>query len=134
MHDQQADELVLRIVDGFNALEAVFWGVCAVAFVIAAVRRREGRLTSLVAAFLFAAFAGSDVVEVETHAWYRPWWLAAWKGSCIAGLVALWGHHKWSARKNRRRALKTDLAADSGPSQNATPPATAEHRQPPEAR
>jgi len=37
----------------------------------------------------FLAFGVSDLVEIDTQAWWRPWWLLLWKASCIAGLVWL---------------------------------------------
>ena len=33
----------------------------------------------------FFAFGISDFVEIHTGAWYRPWWLLAWKATCVAG-------------------------------------------------
>jgi hypothetical protein len=41
------------------------------------------RVRCLVAAVTLVLFGISDVVEVETGAWYRPWWLLVWKGVCV---------------------------------------------------
>ncbi|MBE7458640.1 MAG: hypothetical protein KJ057_17160 [Phycisphaerae bacterium] len=37
----------------------------------------------------FLAFGASDVVEADTGAWWRPWWLLAWKAACLAVLLTL---------------------------------------------
>jgi hypothetical protein len=42
---------------------------------------------------LFAFFGLSDLVEVTTGAWWRPWWLLAWKAACLLGLIAIGLHH-----------------------------------------
>ena len=34
------------------------------------------------------AFGVSDVVEVQTGAWYRSWWMLAWKVACLGLMVA----------------------------------------------
>jgi len=37
-----------------------------------------------VAAVNFTVFGFSDFVEAATGAWWRPWPLALWKGTCVA--------------------------------------------------
>jgi len=41
------------------------------------------------AAVAFLAFAGTDLVEMQTGAWWRPWWLLVWKAACVGVLVTL---------------------------------------------
>jgi len=56
------------------------------------------RRDAVAAAVAFVAFGGSDVVESFTGAWWRPWWLFAWKAACVLGLLVL------LARRRRRQA------------------------------
>lgn len=69
----------------FNIAEAIFWVLLAV---IVATRGSSAhpslrRLGFLVAA-TFVAFAGTDLIESRTGAWYRPWWLLAYNAACVA--------------------------------------------------
>ncbi len=73
-----------------NRIEAGFWIVTGIALLVASFRlagvaAKEARLGALV----FAIFGGSDIVEATTGAWWRPWWLLAWKGLCLLALVVL---------------------------------------------
>lgn len=83
-----------------NIAEAALWGLIALvlagrAFFLSG----KGRRTSVIAAVFFALFGLSDVVEVYTGAWWRPWWLFGWKGLCIGVFVwLLYGHYR---RKRR---------------------------------
>lgn len=70
-----------------NYLEAVLWGGFAIVCFIAAARTTGiTRRCSAVAGLTLLAFGGSDVVEVSTGAWWRPWWLFAWKALCLVVL------------------------------------------------
>ncbi len=74
-----------------NRVEAGLWLFIAGALLCATPGRSPGvRWRLLAAAALFAAFGGSDLVEARTGAWWRPWWLLAWKAACVAGLLAIW--------------------------------------------
>jgi hypothetical protein len=72
-----------------NYCEAALWFAIGVAFLLVALRRRPLRATCLTAAAAFVAFGFSDVVEVHTGAWWRPWWLLAWKAACVGMFVWL---------------------------------------------
>jgi len=50
---------------------------------------RYRKLLLAIGAILFVAFAGSDIVELHTGAWWRPWWLLCWKGACLFGLLSV---------------------------------------------
>jgi hypothetical protein len=76
------------LVTVFNGCEAVLWSVLA--FVVAMrFRKSEVGLRRLawVMAALLVAFAVSDVIEMQTGAWWRPVGLLVLKGVCLAGLT-----------------------------------------------
>ena len=71
-----------------NYIEAFFWfviGLVHCGFLI----RPALRGSKLVAACTFFAFGASDLVEMYTGAWWRPWWLLIWKAMCILVLLVL---------------------------------------------
>jgi len=77
-------------LDVFNVFEAVWWALLGV--LLLRFRRRipiHQRALILPAAAVLIVFAGSDLVELQTGAWWRPWWLAVWKVSCVAILIGL---------------------------------------------
>ncbi|MCC7291024.1 MAG: hypothetical protein IT449_03060 [Phycisphaerales bacterium] len=90
-----------------NYWEAGFWGVAALGFSVAALRRRDRARRMLVAgALTLAAFGGSDLVEVHTGAWWRPWWLLGWKAACVGALVLLYREYRKlmaGAEENKRK-------------------------------
>ena len=85
-----------------NYLEALLWAGIALVFAILAARRAGSiRLRHALTAVAFALFGLSDVVEVRTGAWWRPWWLLLWKAGCILVLVALaWHHYRRTAERD----------------------------------
>lgn len=75
-------------VDAINAIEVVWWSVCGVLVLFwsrdaAADWRRLGRIAGI----CLLLFGVSDAVELRTKAWWNPWWLLAWKGTCILTLI-----------------------------------------------
>jgi hypothetical protein len=83
-----------------NRIEAVFWIAIAMAMIIAAMRQSgAARIDCFIAAIAFALFGLSDLVETKTGAWWRPWWLFAWKAACVLALLVLF------VRYLRRRRL-----------------------------
>jgi hypothetical protein len=71
-----------------NLIEAGFWVVFATAIAIGARNQsRPVRLLGVTASAVSLLFGISDLVEARTGAWWRPWWLLVWKGTCIAALV-----------------------------------------------
>jgi len=94
----------------FNVFEAVLWTALGIYAVVLATRfatrskersatRSEERSATqrlLLIAVVFWIFAGSEVMETQTGAWWKPWWLAVWKGGCIAVLITLGTrHYRW---------------------------------------
>ena len=88
-------------VDSFNAVEVVLWLI--VALVLFHLGRRHQRLRGHAwsAASLFVLFGISDLVELQTGAWWQPWWLLAWKALCLVGLLAigLSARRVWKCRR-----------------------------------
>ena|SRR5579871_5574871 len=72
----------------FNAGEALLWLVFAV---IVAVRfhgaPRTVRQTARALAMFFVLFGVSDIIEMQTGAWWRPMGLLIFKAVCLAGLT-----------------------------------------------
>lgn len=64
----------------FNEAEAGLWFV--IAFVLA-LRLRMGRPWRWLLPLAFAVFGVSDLIEVQTGAWWDPWWLLVMKAACV---------------------------------------------------
>ena len=91
----------MNFAGAFNAIEVVLWGIIGTGFAYRTLQVSKGnRLMPGLAAVGFLAFAGSDAVELQTGAWWRPWWLLAWKATCVGLLVGLAVTH---IRKERSR-------------------------------
>ena len=71
----------------FNFVEGIFWLLIAAGLLVNSFRKKRLRKVFLVAALLFALFGFSDFVETRTGAWWKPWWLLAWKAGCLTGLA-----------------------------------------------
>jgi hypothetical protein len=78
-----------------NYIEAAFWSVIGLAFIVRG-RKRCAPFFSLplIAGTVFVLFGASDVVEAQTGAWWRPLWLLAWKGACLGGLGACYWRYR----------------------------------------
>ncbi len=104
--DRRAIHLLVRGVEfdrvdsflwWFNLLEAGWW--LLLAGVVRLRWRREWLGGALALALVL--FSISDLVELETGAWWSPWWLAVWKLGC-GGWIALLSVRLWSVHKHRR--------------------------------
>jgi hypothetical protein len=73
----------------FNVFEACLWVFCG-GVCVAQGWPYPGRYRTpaIVAGVLFVMFSVSEVIEVQTGAWWIPWWLPIHKGLVIAGLIA----------------------------------------------
>ncbi|MEM1012874.1 MAG: hypothetical protein AAGI46_11725 [Planctomycetota bacterium] len=94
-----------------NVIEAVLWVVVA-GIVLA-------KWHHVPAATVLVFFGLSDLVETRTGAWWRPWWLFAWKAACVIALVALvlqaWRMKKAGAPEEERApAAEEDRKAGTG--------------------
>lgn len=73
-----------------NYIEAVIWFIFAGAFAVSAIKNRNlVRLHRIIATFTFLLFGLSDIVEVQTGAWWHPWWLFVWKSLCVLSMFCL---------------------------------------------
>lgn len=88
----------------FNACEALFWAGLA-GFVAWRYRHAERpvRRLSRVATVFLVLFAGSDVIEIQTGAWWRPIWLLLLKALCLCGLLAC----GWRAIRQHRSTARS---------------------------
>ena len=80
------DKLIDVLIDYGNLIEGIFWIVIGACFAIALLWPKR-RAAKGLAAITFVAFGCSDFVECYTGAWWRPWWLLAWKATCICIMV-----------------------------------------------
>lgn len=82
-------------VQSYNAIEAVWWiglGVFLASFPMRPDSRRHRRALAVA----LIVFGLTDVIEIQTGAWWRPWWLAVFKVACglaIGMLVLKWFRH-----------------------------------------
>ena len=101
MHDSIILAAVAREFVYSNYIEAGLWIALGAGAAAQAVRYAgEVRRDLLILAVDLIAFGLSDVVETRTGAWWRPWWLLAWKAACIGVMLALVVRH---VRRRMRR-------------------------------
>ena len=94
-----------------NAVEACVWFILAAVVFVAGYRHVDIRRIAWTASGALTLFGLSDIVEIQTGAWWRPWWLLVWKGACVVAFVMLlW---VWYKRK------QIDVAGSDG--QSPTP-------------
>ena len=77
--------------EAYNYVEIGLWAVLGVIVLVRARRRSDAaRRDGLIAGVALIAFGVSDWAEIRTGGeWWKPWWLLAWKASCIAILLTL---------------------------------------------
>ena len=83
-----------------NYIESVLW--CLIAAVVAVGGKSN---TRFMLAGLLVVFGSSDVVEVQTGAWFRPWWLLTWKSVCVLGILVLGAREVRVFRASRRDSV-----------------------------
>lgn len=83
----------------FNAFEAVLWLVIGVTLLCLMRWRPELKGRLLLSAVGFFAFSGTDLVEMQTGAWWKPWWLFVWKAACVVLLSSVGVFHYRSTKR-----------------------------------
>ena len=84
-----------------NYIEAALWGVIGLVLLVhAALRVSDSRKAAVFAGGVFLVFGLSDVVEVHTGAWWRPWWLLLWKAACVSSMIALLAKYWWDRHRS----------------------------------
>jgi len=81
----------MNIASIFNYDEATLW--FAIALTVFLRRKNDNiKLTQLavVVSISFFFFSISDIIEANTGAWWRPWWLLVLKALCILSFVTCW--------------------------------------------
>jgi hypothetical protein len=100
--EAQAKLLEQIYVNG-NYIEALIWFMFGIGFAVNAGKTSgRTRINRLITTLIFLLFGGSDIVEVQTGAWWSPWWLFVWKASCILSMVILF----WVYLRDRPLANK----------------------------
>ena len=88
------EQAALSIHAAFNYAEALLWFIIALALAVRLRMRRPWPWRWLLPC-AFALFGVSDLIEVQTGAWWEPWWLLVMKAACVlVFLLAWWAHRR----------------------------------------
>lgn len=85
------EEVPLSLHAVFNYGEAGLWFTIAL---VLAVRLRMKRPWRWLLPAAFACFGASDLIEVQTGAWWEPWWLFVMKAACALVFLLAWNAHR----------------------------------------
>lgn len=77
----------MSYVDVFNGFEAVLWASLAVWNLMRTTQQPRQQVWLISGTLVL--FAISELIELKTGAWWKPWWLAILKGVCIAVLISI---------------------------------------------
>lgn len=72
----------------FNLGEGILWIMIAGYLLLRSRWDRIYRMILIGGSVTFLFFGISDFIEMQTGAWYRPWWLFAFKALCVISLIA----------------------------------------------
>lgn len=82
----------MDIAKVFNIFEVVLWIAIGLSFFVISFKNRNiSRASCLILSIAFIAFGLSDYVEIQTGAWWQPWWLLVWKAVCIMVFAITFG-------------------------------------------
>lgn len=81
----------------FNQVEAVLWFLFALGF---ALRLTLGRPWRWLLPLAFAVFGVSDLIEVQTGAWWEPWWLFVMKAACVLVFLLAWHAYRRQGKRH----------------------------------
>jgi hypothetical protein len=95
-----------------NFIEAGVWFVLAVMLFVYAFRgEKRLRPTLFLIVATLAVFGGSDLVEARTGAWWKPWWLFAWKAACV--IILFFGFLNYYRMTKKRSAKNGNTTKSS---------------------
>ena len=78
------------MAETFIFYEAILWFIIGIALLVTAFFDKTKfiyKQNLIISAFLFFAFGVSDLIEMQTGAWWKPIWLLILKGTCILGFI-----------------------------------------------
>lgn len=79
----------------FNYVEAWFWITTALVVLVGSLSARKKPIgLYLCLSLLLILFGLSDFVEMQTGAWWKPWWLLLWKGLCLVGFAGCFLYYR----------------------------------------
>jgi hypothetical protein len=82
--------VVVMNISQFNYIESGLWFALSIALMARLFKEgSHSRFCKLLvlSASTFFVFGLSDVIEANTGAWWRPWWLLLMKGLCVVSFV-----------------------------------------------
>jgi beta-lactamase regulating signal transducer with metallopeptidase domain len=81
-------EIYNRIAELFNYFEIGLWFLFGIAMILQSQTMGEAyRKVLYASAVAFFAFSVSDYIEIQTGAWWTPWWLFILKALCVITFV-----------------------------------------------
>ncbi|MHC4758076.1 MAG: hypothetical protein ACYTE8_05425 [Planctomycetota bacterium] len=93
---------VMDIHSQFNLIEGIFWiTVGVLIFVYSFKAKVLVHNIYYIGSILLIGFGLSDFVEIQSGAWWQPWWLLVWKGGCLAGFAVLGTWYYILIKRNR---------------------------------
>lgn len=81
----------------FNYCEAGMWFLIALSLAIWLRMKRPWRWLLPLS---FGMFGVSDLIEVQTGAWWEPWWLFVMKAACVLVFLLAFIERRRQERKN----------------------------------
>ena len=89
----------LEVDQTFNLLEAFLWMTIAAAFFVRLRRQKDHRDLARAAAVAFLLFGISDLIEIQTRAWYQPIGLFLLKAACVVTFLICFALYRKRTKK-----------------------------------
>jgi len=92
------------MIETFNLYEAILWFVIAAALFVTAIFDKSKtlyKINLIISAILFILFGISDLIEMQTGAWWRPLSLLALKSACVVGFALCFIKYKQLQKDNK---------------------------------
>ena len=79
---------ILQMAESFNYFEIVLWSLFGLVMLIKS-RDSNPNQTHIfyISSIAFFLFAMSDYIEIQTGAWWNPWWLFVMKAACVIAFI-----------------------------------------------